>query len=228
MYAYHNNYEKRTNQNTSTILISAVLLRGIFVANLRTFLPYNLQVSKMWRRTKMRNMRYAAPQTVPVENFCHVENIFILKKNYESWKWKHPTCFVILNTAMTQCQMSGIGSRMTDIQADSIKEKCRIGKGRWSAILEIDNHINFLQFDTFFDNSYKYVVKAQFIKSWLLSGRKVCAIRRKLLWAKRRKTDQPRKLWVTSTSDSVCRIHSNNCTGPRWRTRTEKKQLKDV
>ena len=84
MYAYHNNYEKRTNQNTSTILISAVLLRGIFVANLRTFLPYNLQVSKMWRRTKMTNMRYAAPQTVAVENFCHVENIFILKKNYES------------------------------------------------------------------------------------------------------------------------------------------------
>ena len=115
-----------------------------------------------------------------------------------------------------------------DRHTDSIKEKCRIGKGRWSAILEIDNHINFLQFDTFLDNSYKYVVKAQFIKSWLLAGRKVCAIRRKLLWAKRRKTDQPRKLWVTSTSDSVCRIHSNNCTRPPWRTRTEKKQLKDV
>ena len=128
MYAYHNNYEKRTNQNTSTILISAVLLRGIFVANLRTFLPYNLQVSKMWRRTKMRNMRYAAPQTVPVENFCHVENIFILKKNYESWKWKHPTCFVILNTAMTQCQMSGIGSRMTDIQTAS-KRNVELGRG---------------------------------------------------------------------------------------------------
>ena len=175
----------------------------------------------------MRNMRYAAPQTVPVENFCHVENIFILKKNYESWKWKHPTCFVILNTAMTQCQMSGIGSRMTDIQTAS-KRNVELGRGgeaqSWKLTI-ISTFCNLTLFWIFLTNmlwrhnssNHDFWPEEKFVRSEGNSAEQ-----------KGEKNVQPRKLWVISTSGSVCRIHSNNCTRPPWRTRTEKKQLKDV
>ena len=127
--------------------------------------------------------------------------------------------------------MSNVRYGLQDDRQTASKRNVELGRGGEAQSWKLTIIWTFCNLTLFFWiilSSYKYVVKAQFIKSWLLAGRKVCAIRRKLLWAKRRKTDQPRKLWVTSTSDSVCRIHSNNCTRPPWRTRTEKKQLKDV